>query len=416
MRAQAAGTKFRIEPAHGGQTPPASTAATGMRAASPLYTACAACACRPPAAAAAARRALSSGAGMGSRNPRVILAERATANPLASHFAYEPEHAEIPAVPEGSCLVKNAFVSVDPAMKGWISTATNYASVPTGDTMAAFGVGEVVESRLDGVEAGDIVTGRTGWQQYGLADPAQPMFRRVAGVPSGHGLSTVLGVLGINGLTAYFGLRKLGRPEAGQTVLCSTAAGAVGSAVGQLAAAAGCRVVGLAGGAEKVALCTEEFGYSAAVDYKAVAGQQTKSSGGVSGEGALAAALAEACPDGIDVYYDMVGGEVLDTVLPMLNVGGRVVVVGTAATAAWLPPPLGPRLERTVLVKRCAISGFLVFDHAAEFPEALEVLDGMVGDGTLTYREEVRNGLAACPQALADLYTGANTGKMVVKV
>ena len=306
------------------------------------------------------------------RQSRVVLSERATGNPLASNFALDTA-GPIPELRENTCLVKNEFVSVDPAMKGWISSAVNYASVPTDGTMFAFGVGKVVATALPGVEVGDIVTGRTGWQEYGIADPLEPMFRKVEGVPDGHPLSckstrspnhnfdiqrapdrlrvvaAVLGVLGINGLTAYFGLHKLGRPEPGQTVLVSTAAGAVGSAVGQLAAAAGCRVVGLAGGPAKASLCTTEFGYSSCIDYKAHAD-----------DASLEAALTEACPDGVDVFYDMVGGLTLDTVLPLLNVGGRVAIVGTAATAAWIPPPLGPRLERTVLVKRCALQGFLV--------------------------------------------------------
>ena len=202
-------------------------------------------------------------------NTRVVLNERAFGNPTADLFKMCHNDA-IPKLEDGAVLVKNAYVSVDPAMKGWISTAQNYASVATGDTMAAFGVGEVVESKLEGVKPGDIVTGRTGWQEYGIADPSQPMFRVLApgSIPEGHRASTALGVLGINGLTAYFGLKRLGRPEPGQTVLVSTAAGATGSVVGQLAAAEGCRVVGIAGGGEKNALCTGAFGYDAALDHK----------------------------------------------------------------------------------------------------------------------------------------------------
>ncbi|EGB07336.1 hypothetical protein AURANDRAFT_59128 [Aureococcus anophagefferens] len=293
-------------------------------------------------------------------------------------------------------------------MKGWISTVQNYASVPTGDTMFAFGVGEVVASALDGVAVGALVAGRTGWQEYGaaprIADPAEPLFRVVdeATAPP----SLALGVLGINGLTAYLGLREVGRPKAGETVLCSTAAGAVGaarrSAVGQLAKRAGCRAVGVAGGAAKAALCVDAFAYDACVDYKAT--------------GDLGAAVAAACPDGIDVFYDMVGGDQLDAVAPLLNVGARVVVVGTAGTAAWSPPPRGLRLERHLLVKRASMAGFLVFDHAAAFPAALDDLARLVADGSLVHREEVRRGLAAAPRALEDIYRGANAGKLIIAV
>jgi len=231
--------------------------------------------------------------------------------------------------------------------------------------------------------------------------------------------SLALGVLGINGLTAYLGLREVGRPKAGETVLCSTAAGAVGaarrrargictpglfvgSAVGQLAKRAGCRAVGVAGGAAKAALCVDAFAYDACVDYKATDD--------------LGAAVAAECPDGVDVFYDMVGGDQLDAVAPLLNVGARVVVVGTAGTAAWSPPPRGLRLERHLLVKRASMAGFLVFDHAAAFPAALDDLARLVADGSLAHREEVRRGLAAAPRALEDIYRGANAGKLIIAV
>lgn len=347
-----------------------------------------------------ARRFLATGV-VPSTQTRVVLRERATGTPTAAHFAVETD-APVPDCREGTCLVRNRFVGVEPAMKGWISTAQNYASVPTGATMAAFGVGDVVASRLDGVAVGAVVAGRTGWQEFGVADPREPLFRVVDDVPAGHAESTALGVLGINGLTAYLGL-EAARPAEGETVLVSTAAGAVGSAVGQLARSAGCRAVGVAGGAAKAALCVDAFGYDACVDYRARAGD-------------LGAALAAACPRGVDVFYDMVGGAVLDAALPVLNAGARVMVVGTAGTASWDPPPLGPRVERRVLVQRATLRGFLVFDHAARFPAALDDLAAMVASGALAYREDVRVGLAAAPAALADLYAGANAGKVVISV
>jgi len=348
-----------------------------------------------------ARRFLATGV-VPSTQTRVVLRERATGTPTAAHFAVETD-APVPECREGTCLVRNRFVGVEPAMKGWISTAQNYASVPTGATMAAFGVGEVVASRLAGAPVGAVVAGRTGWQEFGVADPREPLFRVVDDVPHGHAASVALGVLGINGLTAYLGL-DAARPARGETVLVSTAAGAVGSAVGQLARSAGCRAVGVAGGPAKAALCVEAFGYDACVDYRARAGAD------------LEAAIAAACPRGVDVFYDMVGGAVLDAALPALNAGARVMVVGTAGTASWDPPPLGPRVERRVLVQRATLAGFLVFDHAARFPDALADLGAMVASGALAYREDVRRGLAAAPGALADLYAGANAGKVVIAV
>ena len=172
--------------------------------------------------------------------------------------------------------------------------------------------------------------------------------------------------------------------------------------MGQLAKRAGCRAVGVAGGAAKAALCVDAFAYDACVDYKAT--------------GDLAAAVAAVCPDGVDVFYDMVGGDQLDAVAPLLNVGARVVVVGTAGTAAWSPPPRGLRLERHLLVKRASMAGFLVFDHAAAFPAALDDLARLVADGSLVHREEVRRGLAAAPRALEDIYRGANAGKLIIAV
>lgn len=339
------------------------------------------------------------------RQTRVVLRERAAGNPEAKHFAVETD-APVPALRTGTVLVKNAFVGVEPAMKGWISTSQNYASVPVGATMAAFGVGRVVASDLDGVAVGDLVAGRTGWQEYGIADPSEPLFRKVEALPARCAESVALGALGINGLTAYLGLETTA-PKKGETVLVSTASGGVGSAVGQLARAAGCRAVGLAGGPEKAARCVSDYGYSAAVDYRSRA---------VADADGLRAAIADACPDGIDVFYDMVGGRVLDAVVPLLNVGGRVLVVGTAGTAAWSPPPLGNRLERNLLVQRSSMAGFLVFDHADRFPGALADLGAMIGAGDLAYDEDVRPGLAAAPAALADLYAGANTGRVLIAV
>ncbi len=332
------------------------------------------------------------------KNRRIVLKERATGLPGPEHFDLVEDDAPEPA--SGQVLVRNHFVTVDPAMKGWISVAKNYASVEIGETMRAFGVGEVVESRIDGIEPGQMVCGGTGWQDYGLADASQPFFRTVN--PSDGPISTALGIFGISGLTAWHGLLKIGKPKSGETVVVSTAAGAVGSAVGQIARIHGCRTVGITGGPEKAALCRDEFGYDAVIDYR-----NTQD---------LAGDLAAACPDGIDIYYDNVGGQILDTVMSMINNGARIIICGTAATPSWDPPPKGNRLERSILVSRATMSGFIILDHSEEFPEALSELRQWVSDGLMTWREDVVDGLENAPEALASLYQGANKGRLVIKV
>lgn len=332
------------------------------------------------------------------KNRRIVLKKRAAALPGPEHFELLEDEAPDPA--DGQVLVRNQFVSVDPAMKGWISVAKNYASVEIGETMRAFGVGDVIKSRIEGIETGDLICGATGWQDFGLADPSQPFFRKVD--RSDGPISTALGIFGISGLTAWHGLLKIGKPKAGETVVVSTAAGAVGSAVGQIARIHGCRTVGIAGGPKKVALCRDAFRYDEAIDYR--------------NSPDLTAELAAACPHGIDIYYDNVGGQILDTVMSRINTGARIVICGTAATASWDPPPLGNRLERSILVARATMSGFIILDHSDEFPEALSELRQWVSEGRIKWREDVIEGLDNAPSALASLYQGANNGRMVIKV
>lgn len=332
------------------------------------------------------------------KNRRVILAERATGLPKPELFAMVEDDAPSPG--DGEVLINNVYVSADPGMKGWISTARNYASVETGATMNAFSVGVVVESNHPDVAEGDVVAARTGWAEYAVADPEQQTFRKVD--PHVAPLSTALGILGISGFTAYYGLLDVGEPNPGDTVLVSTAAGAVGSAVGQIAKLKGCRTVGIAGGAEKTAICTSEFGYDAAIDYKSCDD--------------LEAALKDACPEGIDVYYDNVGGSTLDTVLNLMNVHGRVTICGTAATDSWVPQPTGLRPERNLLVSRIRMQGFLCFDYADRFEEAYTDLAKWVGEGNIRYREDIAEGLENAPAALAGLYEGRNMGRQLVRV
>jgi hypothetical protein len=270
--------------------------------------------------------------------------------------------------------------------------------VGIGEVMRSFAAGTVVASRHPGYREGDKVMGMFGWQDFAVSDGASVRRKvREADLP----LSLSLGVLGLNGLTAYFGLLDVGAPRPGDTVVVSTAAGAVGSAVGQIAGMMGCRTVGIAGGAIKTKLCREEFGYDAAIDYKG---------------GDLAAELAAACPRGVDVYFDNTAGAISDAVMARLAVGARVVICGTASVASWDPPPQGPRVERHLLVRRARMSGMLVFDYAHRFEEAIARLADWVRAGKLKYREEIRDGIENCPGAIAELYRGENLGKRLIRL
>lgn len=210
-----------------------------------------------------------------------------------------------------------------------------------------------------------------------------------------------LGILGINGMTAYLALTLTGQPRAGETVLVSTAAGAVGSAVGQIARILGCRTIGIAGGPEKVRRCVEDYGYDHAIDYRAQD---------------VGAAIAEYAPQGIDVYFDNVAGGISDSVLPHLALRGRVIVCGTASIDRWAPWPTGPRIERHLLVKRARMEGFVIFDHGDRYADAAAQLRAWIAEGRITWREDILDGIEACPDALAGLYRGENDGKRLIRL
>lgn len=331
------------------------------------------------------------------RNRQVLLKSRPSGIPQAEHF--ELVERPIPDLADGQILVRNAFLSVEPAMRGWVSAVANYSEpVAIGAVMRALACGHVIASRDPAFAPGDAVTGMFGWQEFAVL-PAGAVQRKVieADLP----ISTSLGVLGLNGLTAYFGLLDLGAPRPTQTVVVSTAAGSVGSAVGQIAKLHGCRAVGIAGGPAKVRQCLDQFGYDAALDYKA---------------GALDAALQTACPNGVDVYFDNTAGAISDAVLARLNVGARVVICGTASVASWDPAPLGPRVERHLLVKRARMQGFIIFDFAPRFGEALPKLAQWVRDRRLRYVEDILEGIEHAPAAIAGLYRGENMGKRLIRV
>ena len=332
------------------------------------------------------------------KNRQVRLKSRPSGIPQADHF--EITDTAVPELRDHELLIRNDYLSVDPAMRGWVSAVANYSKpVGIGEVMRSFAAGVVVASRHPGYSEGDRVMGLLGWQDYAVTD-GSAITRKVkeTDLP----LSLSLGILGLNGVTAYFGLLETGEPRAGDTVVVSTAAGAVGSTVGQIAKIAGCRTVGIAGGPAKTKLCRELFGYDAAIDYK-----DTPS---------LDQALQAACPKGVNVYFDNTAGAISDSVMRQLAIGARVVICGTASVASWDPPPQGPRMERHVLVKRARIQGFLLFDYQHRYEEAVARLADWVRAGRLVYREDVLDGIESCPGAIAGLYRGENMGKRLIRL
>ena len=334
---------------------------------------------------------------MAPMNKQVLLKSRPDGIPQKENF--EIVERPVPALADRQFLVRNEFLSVEPAMRGWVSAVANYSTpVGIGEVMRSFTAGTVVASRHPGYAEGDKVMGMLGWQDFAVSDGSN-ITRKVkeTDLP----LSLSLGVLGLNGVTAYFGLLDLGLPKPGETVVVSTAAGAVGSAVGQIATLMGCRTVGITGGAAKVKLCTGEFGYDAAIDYKA---------------GDVGAALKAACPAGIDVYFDNTAGAISDAVIAQIAVGARIVICGTASISSWDPWPMGPRVERHILVKRARISGLLIFDYAHRYEEAIARLAAWVRAGSLRYREDILDGIEHAPGAIAELYRGENLGKRLIRL
>jgi NADPH-dependent curcumin reductase CurA len=330
-------------------------------------------------------------------NAQVLLKSRPHGIPQAEHF--EVVQAPLPALEAGQFLVRNEFLSVEPAMRGWVNAAANYSDpVPVGGVMRSFAAGVVVASRHASYAEGDQVMGMLGWQHYAVSD-GSTIRRKV--LEHDLPLSLSLGVLGINGVTAYFALTEVGEPRPGDTVVVSTAAGSVGSAVGQIAKIAGCRTVGITGGAAKQRQCLDEFGYDAAVDYKSPD---------------FAQALAQACPQGVDVYYDNTSGAISDAVVQRINKGARIVICGTASVPSWEPWPTGPRVERHLLNKSARMQGFLVWDYEHRYEEAITRLAAWIREGKLRYREEILQGIASAPDAIAGLYRGENLGKRLIRL
>ena len=333
-------------------------------------------------------------------NRQVLLKSRPAAIPQAENF--EIVETPVPEPGPGQVLVRNLFLSVEPAMRGWVSAAANYSEpVAIGAVMRAFAAGRIVASNDAAWPAGTLVTGLFGWQDYAVVAPKAIQRRIDDPADSGLPISTALGVLGMNGVTAHYGLLQIGQPKPGETVVVSTAAGAVGSCVGQIAKFKGCRTIGITSGETKRQLCLERFQFDAAADYKAPD---------------FSARLAQACAGGVDVYFDNTAGPISDAVMAHLNPGARVVVCGTASLSSWEPWPAGPRVERHLLVKRARMQGFVIFDHVDYFDGARRELTEWLKTGQLQYVEEVLDGIEHAPDAIAGLYRGENLGKRLIRL
>ena len=330
-------------------------------------------------------------------NRQVTLAARPTGFPKESHFRLVESPVAVPG--PGQFLVRTIYLSVDPYMRGRMNDRPSYAPpVGLGEVMTGGIVGQVVQSKNARFPDGTYVEGRLGWQDFAVSDGAGV---RVVD-PQIAPLSAYLGVLGMPGLTAYFGLLDIGQPKPGETVLVSSAAGAVGSAVGQIARLQGCRVVGVAGTDEKIRHVTEDLGFDGAFNYRGVENYVAK--------------LKEVCPAGIDVYFDNVGGDLTDAVFQVMNVHARICVCGQISLYNLDQPELGPRLLWKLIEKRAKVEGFLVLDYAARFKEGAAQLADWLRSGKLQYRETIVRGLENAPRAFLGLLQGQNIGKQIVEV
>jgi NADPH-dependent curcumin reductase CurA len=329
------------------------------------------------------------------RNRQILLIEKPAGKLGPEHFRLA--ESAIPAPQEGEALVRTRYISLDAANRAWMHGATYRSALETNAVMAGGGVAEVIESKAPSLVPGDLVFGDTGWQDY-AALPGKHLFK----LPRVEPMTHLLSVYGIAGLTAYFGLIDVGNPQAGETIVVSAAAGSVGSIVGQIAAIKGCRVVGIAGGAEKCDWLTRELKFDAAVDYKA---------------GGLFKALRAAAPNGIDVYFDNVGGEILEACLPQMNIRGRIACCGAISQYDGAPAAAGPRgVPGLIVVKRLVMQGFIVTDFFKQRDRAIGELREWVESGRLKVEEDIIDGLENTPAALIGLLAGENRGKRMVKV
>jgi NADPH-dependent curcumin reductase CurA len=329
-------------------------------------------------------------------NHRIVLARRPTGMVTEDDFRHED--AAIPDPGPGEALVRSLYLSLDPAMRGWMNERDTYiAAIRIGEVVRCFGVGRVIASNSEAFVAGDLVSGVLGWQEYTTVASTGPL--PASKLAAGTDPTMALSVLGVTGMTAWFGLFDVGKPQPGETVVVSGAAGATGSVAAQLAKAHGCRVVGIAGGPEKCDWLLS-IGLDAAVDYKAD----------------LRGQLRAACPDGVDVFFDNVGGDILEAVLTRIREHARIVLCGAISGYNATEPRPGPRNLTQLIIRRSRMEGFMIFDYASRFPQAQAGLARRVAAGELQCKVDVVDGLEAAPTAMNRLFTGGNTGKLLIKL
>lgn len=330
------------------------------------------------------------------KNEKILLVNRPKGTPQKSDFRFE--EAAVPELQNDQVLVKTIYLSVDPYMRGRMSDRKSYIPpFELNEVISGGVVGQVVESRSGELAEGDFVIGNLGWQRYNVVSDAE--VRKLD--PSLAPLTANLGVLGMTGLTAYFGLLDIGNPQEGETVVVSGAAGAVGTIVGQIAKIKGARVVGIAGSDEKIVYLKEELGFDEAINYKTEKVYE---------------ALKTACPDGVDVYFDNVGGEISDSVLGLINKGARIPICGQIALYNLEKADVGPRMQSQLLINSALMKGFIVSDYAAHFEEGAIELAKWLKEGKLSYSENIVDGFENTIDAFLGLFTGENTGKQLVKV
>ncbi|WP_201609192.1 NADP-dependent oxidoreductase [Psychrobacter immobilis] len=329
-------------------------------------------------------------------NKQWRLKERPVGAPSAETWDYT--ESELPNITDGQLLIKIEYISMDPAMRGWLNDAKSYIEpVQIGEVMRAGTVGKVIESKHEKFAVGDYVVGHNGVQSYAVSDGAG--LHKVD--PKLAPLSYYLGVLGMPGMTGYFGLLKTGEPKAGETVVVSGAAGAVGGLVGQIAKLKGCRVVGIAGDAEKCKFLVDELGFDAAIDYK---NENVKK------------ALKETCPKGVDVFFDNVGGDILNDVLTQINLRARIVICGAISQYNTTTEVKGPSNYLSLLVNRARMEGIVVFDNIKEYPTAMKDIAGWIQSGELKVKDHIVEGIETFPDTLMMLFKGENFGKLLLKV
>lgn len=332
---------------------------------------------------------------MTDENLQVRLAARPVGMPTDDDWEIRRE--AVPQADDGQFVAEVLYVSLDPAMRGWMNDAKSYIPpVEVGAVMRAGGIARIRESKLDGFDVGEHVFCMTGVQQYCVSDgkEVQKVSADIAPLP------TFLSVLGMTGMTAYFGILDVGAIKSGETVLVSGAAGAVGSIVGQIARIHDCRVVGIAGGQQKCGYLVEQLGFDAAIDYKS---------------DDLRKSLREHCPDGVDVFFDNVGGDTLNTVLPMMRMHGRIAICGAISQYNNTGPVAGPSNYMSLLVSRARMEGFVVFDYTKKFPEAVSAMSAWIADGQLKSQEQIEDGIENFPTVLLKLFEGGNFGKLILK-